>query len=184
MEVGDDVALGQMLKAYGGKPLFLNGRRLIHLRFYENIRHMMVNIEKAAGIGMLRPPVMIAMAATLGGLELSPFVAAALPQPPWARALALATCALALGLSVGMNRWLAQPGGPALLFPFGAVISTVMMVRAAILALVRGGVPWRGTFYRLEDLHRGSRFRLFGPFVRPPGESPPPARAGAQRRPA
>ncbi|HVE85142.1 MAG TPA: glycosyltransferase [Myxococcales bacterium] len=171
MEVGDDAALGQMLKSYGGRSAFLNGRRLIHLRFYESIRHMAVNVEKAAGIGALKPPVLMAVAAVFGALELLPFACAALPQPPWARAVALGTCALAMGLSVQMNRWMAQPAAPALLFPLGAVLSCGMMFRSAALALWRGGVPWRGTFYPLEELHRGSRFRLFGPFHRPPRTS-------------
>jgi hypothetical protein len=189
MEVGDDVALGQMMKAYGGKSTFLNGRRLIHLRFYESLRSMRTNVEKGAGIGVMKPPMMVVVSLVLGGLELLPFIAAALPQqPPWARALALGTCAVALGVSVGMNRWLAQPGWPALLLPAGTVITCWMMVRAAVLAMVRGGIRWRGTFYPLQELHAGSRFGFRG-FLRAP-EAPatagtaPTAPATTQRSPA
>ena len=31
MEIGDDVALGQMLKSYGARPAFLNGRRMVSI---------------------------------------------------------------------------------------------------------------------------------------------------------
>ncbi|HYV45785.1 MAG TPA: glycosyltransferase [Myxococcaceae bacterium] len=179
MEVGDDVALGQMMKSYGGKTVFLNGRRLIHLRFYESLRAMTTNVEKGAGIGAVKPPLMLALATVLFTLELLPFAAALLPQAAWTRGLALATCAVALGLSVGMNRWLAQPGWSALLLPAGAVITWWMMARASVLALIRGGIQWRGTFYALEELHRGSRFSFRG-FVRAP-EPPEPS---TQRSPA
>jgi len=185
MEVGDDMALGQMLKSYGARPAFLNGRRLISLRFYQSVRHMMVNVEKAGGIGALKPPMVIAMALAMLAGELFPYIAVALPQPPWALALALATCATSLATSVLMNRWQGQPALPALLVPVGAALTCGMMIRSAVLAMVRGGVPWRGTFYRLQELHQGSRFRLFGPFVRPagPGSAAAPAEH-TQRSPA
>ncbi|HZN95092.1 MAG TPA: hypothetical protein VFB81_20400, partial [Myxococcales bacterium] len=162
-----------------------NGRRLISLRFYQSVRHMMVNVEKAGGIGALKPPMVIAMALAMLAGELLPYIAVALPQPPWALALALATCATSLATSVLMNRWQGQPALPALLVPVGAALTCGMMIRSAVLAVVRGGVPWRGTFYRLQELHQGSRFRLFGPFVRPagPGSAAAPAEH-TQRSPA
>jgi len=172
MEVADDMGLGQMLKAYGGRGTFLNGRRLIHMRFYESVRHMAVNVEKAGGIGAMPPPLTIALAAGVGLAELSPFIAAVLPQPPWALAVALSSAALALAVSVVMNRWMAQAVGPALLFPLGVVLNCGMLIRAAVLALIRGGIPWRGTFYRLDELRRGSRYRLRGPFLRPEDVAP------------
>jgi hypothetical protein len=187
MEVGDDVALAQMLKAYGGKTTFLNGRTILHLRFYESVRHMTVNVEKGAGIGVFKPPVMAAISLALMALELLPWVAASLPQPAWAKALALLTCAVAMGLSAGMNRWMAQPVWPALLQPLGSLVGCAIMARASVLAMVRGGIQWRGTFYALEELHRGSRFGFRG-FLRAP-ESPgaplaPPAPDATPAAPA
>jgi hypothetical protein len=174
MEVGDDVALGAMLKAYGARSAFLNGRRLISLRFYPSIRHMAVQMEKAAGIGALKPPALVVAALVLGFVETVAFASAALPQPPWALAVALGCCAAGMAISVLMNRWMAQPGWPALLVPLGALLTSWMTLRAAVLAMWRGGIRWRGTFYPLAELHRGSRFRLFKPFLRPPEEVPAP----------
>lgn len=185
MEVGDDVALGQMLKAYGGKTAFLNGRTILHLRFYQSLRHMTVNVEKGGGIGVFRPPVMVAMTLALMALEVLPWVAASLPQPAWARALALLACAVAMGLSAGMNRWMAQPTWPALLQPLGALLGCAILVRASVLAMVRRGIQWRGTFYPLAELQQGSRFRFSG-FLRAPEPAPSPAAAPGptQRSPA
>jgi hypothetical protein len=38
--------------------------------------------------------------------------------------------------------------------PLGGILFAYAFLRSTILALVRGGVVWRGTFYGLEDLRR------------------------------
>jgi hypothetical protein len=49
---------------------------------------------------------------------------------------------------------------PALLWPIGEVLLIVGVLRSTWLAVLRGGVTWRGTFYPLEELEAGRRFRL------------------------
>jgi hypothetical protein len=39
--------------------------------------------------------------------------------------------------------------------PIGAVIVIVMILRSMLMTLWRGGIVWRGTFYRLDELKRG-----------------------------
>lgn len=181
MEIADDAGLAQMLKEHGARTAFLNGRRLIHLQFYPSIRAMARNLEKSGGIGTLRPAVMMVAGLVLLVAELSPFVALLLwpLQPPsWALALALGTCAVALANSAAMNRWMGQPALPALLVPVGSAIACVIAMRAAVLAQLRGGVFWRGTFHPLEQLHAGSRFRMRGPAIHRA-----PAGAGTREQP-
>jgi hypothetical protein len=72
-----------------------------------------------------------------------------------------------------MNRWMGQPGGPALLVPLAAVCAAGMTMRAAALGQWRKGIRWRGTFYSLDELHQGARFRLFGGLRLPPGDGKP-----------
>jgi hypothetical protein len=43
----------------------------------------------------------------------------------------------------------------ALTYPIGALIFAWMITRSAIVTLWSGGITWRGTFYRLEELKRG-----------------------------
>jgi hypothetical protein len=44
----------------------------------------------------------------------------------------------------------------ALTFPIGAAIFAWMLTRSTIVTLWQGGIVWRGTFYALEELRRGS----------------------------
>jgi hypothetical protein len=39
--------------------------------------------------------------------------------------------------------------------PLGAVMLAYMLVRSTVVTLRQGGIFWRGTFYKLEDLKRG-----------------------------
>ncbi|MDA0983179.1 MAG: hypothetical protein O3A06_09130 [Proteobacteria bacterium] len=46
------------------------------------------------------------------------------------------------------------PVAAALLEPYAAVVFAWACMRSIVLAYVRGGIMWRGTHYRLEDLRR------------------------------
>ena len=55
MEVGDDVALGQMLKLSGAKSALLNARAALSLEFYSSLGEMTRHLEKTAGVGGRSP---------------------------------------------------------------------------------------------------------------------------------
>ena len=44
----------------------------------------------------------------------------------------------------------------ALTHPLGASLFAYIIARSAAVTLARGGIVWRGTFYRIEELRRGS----------------------------
>ena len=59
-----------------------------------------------------------------------------------------------------LSRWLGHSRWPAL-FPFLGVLPLAWaMVRSGVLALVRGGVIWRGTYYPTSVVRAGLRLRL------------------------
>ena len=68
--------------------------------------------------------------------------------------------ALTLGSTVVVARWSGKRAGPALFAPVAVLVLAGMLVRAGVLAALRGGVRWRGTFYRSEALRAGSRYRV------------------------
>ncbi len=151
------MALGQMLKRSGSRCGAANGRGDLALRFYPSLGQMARGIEKSGARWPL-PAVFLAMAALLA-LELGPF-AALLAPAAWPRAVGAAGAALSVAATLGVARWMRHPLLPALFAPLGVALFAAMMLRASALAAVRGGVSWRGTFYRTEDLRAGSRLQM------------------------
>jgi hypothetical protein len=157
LEQADDVALGQMLKRSGARCAVANGRGDLALHFYRSLGEMARGMEKG-GARWPFPAVCAAMIALLA-LELGPWLALATPHGG-TRALGAVGVALLIAASVAVARWMRHPLLPALVAPLGVVLLAGMMIRASALALARGGVSWRGTFYRTKDLRAGSRFRM------------------------
>lgn len=157
LEQADDAALGQMLKRSGARCAVANGRGDLALHFYRSLREMAHGMEKG---GARWPfPAMCAGAALVLLLELGPWLAL-VAQGVWPRAVGAVGAVLSLAATVGVARWMRHRILPALLAPLGVVLLVMMMVRASALAAARGGVSWRGTFYRTEDLRAGIRFQI------------------------
>jgi glycosyltransferase involved in cell wall biosynthesis len=68
--------------------------------------------------------------------------------------------AMASATTVGISRWLGFPRTPALVPFFGSLPLAWAMIRSGALALVRGGVLWRGTFYPTSVVRAGLRLGL------------------------
>jgi hypothetical protein len=156
LEQADDAALGQMLKRSGARCAIANGRGDVGLHFYRSLRDMARGVEKG-GARWPFPAVVVGMGVLLA-LELGPWLA--LAAPGWPRALGAAGAMLSIAATVGVARSMRRPVLPAVAGALGVVFLAAMMVRASALAAVRGGVSWRGTFYRTEDLRAGSRFTI------------------------
>jgi glycosyltransferase involved in cell wall biosynthesis len=157
LDPADDAALGQMLKRSGARCALANGRGDLGLRFYASLGDMARGLEK---LGARWPFRAICIGAVvLLALELGPWIAL-VAGSGWSRVVGAVGAGLSVAATVCIARWMRHRILPALLAPVGAVLVTVMMVRASTLALARGGVSWRGTFYRTEELRAGSRFEL------------------------
>lgn len=149
MEVGDDVELARMLTRCGGRSAWLNGRGALSLEFYPSLAEMARSMEKTAGVLGGHPLPFMIGALLFAFVEWAPLMAAVGSDLP------LVGCGLTiflLGVSVVMNRWMGQPGLPALFSPVASSIGAAFLVRAALLAMIRGGIRWRGTFYPLGAL--------------------------------
>jgi len=153
----DDAGLGQMLKRSGARCGAANGRGLLGLHYYRSVGEMAAGLEK---FGARVPvPVMLLGMGALVGVELGPWVALVLGDG-WTRGVGGVGAALTLGSTVVVARWSGKPVGPALFAPLAVLVLAGMLARAGVLAAARGGVRWRGTFYRSEALRAGSRYRV------------------------
>ena len=150
----DDVKLGKLLKQGGYRQDFLNGNGALKVEWYAGWREVRDGLMKNlfAGVGY-------SITATVVGSLVQLALFAGPPVAVWfggplARACNLASCALLLALGAvcapqfGTRRW----GGATL--PLFAVFGAWLMWRSMLLALLRGGIDWRGTRYPLEELRR------------------------------
>lgn len=163
METGDDVAFGMMVKRSGARCEFMNGRGAAWLPSYPSMRDFLRGIEKNGATFAGAPFAILAAGTVIAGLvEFSPLITLAVGLtrgPAWltwlgAATLAIATAANVASLHVGTRTYV-----PALLWPLGWLGMAGGVLRSVWLAKRRGGVMWRGTFYRNEQLLEGQRFK-------------------------
>jgi Glycosyl transferase family 2 len=159
LEVVDDLALGQMLKASGARSAVANGRDLVSIRWYRSLAELARGTEKAATLFDHRVLPAACWTASLAALELGPFVVALLAPLPFARWLGGIGAALLLGSTLWMCRFAGQRMLPAFLWPLGVVVNGVLLLRAAVLGRIRGGLQWRSTLYSPEELRAGRRLK-------------------------
>ncbi len=157
MEISDDVALGFMLKAYGARQLALNGRDEVTLEFYPSYRAMTRALEKnGASVPFAA---MLLGCVALVAAELMAFAGLLSGQPALV-ALAAFNWALAGAVGFGFARWLGYGAWPTFLPFLGVLPLCWAMVRSVTLALLRGGVVWRSTFYPTAHVRAGVRLGL------------------------
>ena len=159
LEVADDLALGQMLKSSGSRSALANGRELVRIHWYRSLAELTRGTEKGAAVFDHRLLPALCWTGALGALELGPFLAAAFAPSPIARWLGLVGAALLLGSTLWMCRFAGQRTLPALLSPLGVVVNGVLLLRAAVVGKIRGGLQWRSTLYSPQELRPGRRVR-------------------------
>lgn len=147
MEVADDVALGVMLKRAGARALVLNGKDAVWVQYYPTYRALLRGLEKN---GADAPFALLVLGAAL----LCVLEAGFLLGGPVLASLGLV---LAVAVSKGTARWVGLQGRSWLLPPLGMGLFAFAFVRSAGLALWRGGVLWRDTFYPTAQVRAGRR---------------------------
>jgi hypothetical protein len=162
MEVLDDVALGQMLKAHGARCSVAFGAGAVSLDIYRSVGELMRGMEKNgfASLGRFSGIRLVASALGFYALECSPLAALFAFGHPILQCAGLALAGLALLTSIAANRVVRRPLAPALLFPLGTAMLLGFGLRSGWLALRQGGIAWRGTLYPLRALREGMRLRF------------------------
>jgi len=161
LEVADDAAMGQMLKASGARQRLAYGRGQVMVNFYPTVRDALAGSERAlftalGGFSMLRT---CAIGVGLTALDLSPLLLAVKGRNDGTRRIGRALFAIQIGVSAAFNRWFGRPAFHAVFAPLASTALAALMVRAGVLGKVRGGIMWRGTFYPTSVLKPGRRFK-------------------------
>jgi hypothetical protein len=115
------------------------------------IRGVTKNFFAALGYSV---PFVVAAVTSMLLMDVAPFAAVTWGHG-WVRVLAGVAVVIALGFHVGVDIVMRVSPLYALTHPLGAILFCYMLMRSTVVTLWRGGVEWRGTFYRLEELKRG-----------------------------
>ena len=156
MEVIEDMRLGKIVKRGG----FASGLGLaeteLRLRWYSGLGEIVRGLTKNM-FAALEFSVFNAIAGSMLALTMSalPF-AGVIFLTGWARLFAGVAAATAMIFHGHVNRGANISPLYALTHPLDALIFAFVIWRSMFVTLARGGIVWRGTFYRLADLRRGA----------------------------
>jgi len=155
MEVIEDMKLGKLVKDHGFSQRVAHGPGLIPWRWFDGtlgiVRVLKKNLfasmnyryEKALGACFL-----------LACLAIFPFIGAVF-APGWTRAPFFIAIAAICALYVGISRRSEISPFYFILHPISNALLIYAMLYSMAHAARHGGVIWRGTLYRLDELRKG-----------------------------
>ena len=155
MEVVDDMKLGKIIKLGGYRSCVGIAIGFIAVRWQSGFRNLIHGVTKNffAGLGYSIPFAAFAITAMLL-TNFAPFIAVFFGHG-WVRILAAISVVVALLFHVFVDLGAKISPLYALTHPIGALIFCWMILRSVIVTLRQGGVKWRDTFYKLDELKKG-----------------------------
>ena len=152
MRPDDDLKLGKILKQARYRQDIVFGRGMIRVEWYASLPEAVRGLEKNAFAGLeYSLPAVLGSSLALLLFNVWPFVALLLAHG-LAWWLYLAICAMAVALFAASTRGSGASPWLGLAFPLGTLLFVFTLLRSTALALHRGGIRWRDTFYPLDEL--------------------------------
>ena len=164
MNRADDVGLGMIIKKSGGRSRLAVATDRLQVAWYRTTRSFLQGMEKGAAKAGGRAGLFIQslLGVLLALATLSPFLLLGLwvmlPTPVAMIALAGSAWAIVTTSLVAIRFGL--PLTWAFLLPVGILTASFVGQRALWLAIIRGGVRWRGDAHRLDVTREGETFRF------------------------
>jgi glycosyltransferase involved in cell wall biosynthesis len=153
MEVLEDLTLGRRIKQRGFSQRVALGVDMVNVRWARGAFGVVDNLTKNLfALFRFRPEVVFGVACGILLFTLFPLLAClAGPALWWPTGLMLIALWLAYQLAGKYQHFSAAQ---MFLFPAATLLLLYAMLRSMLLAIWRGGILWRGTFYSLGDLRR------------------------------
>ena len=153
-EVLDDMALGKVLKESGARQTVAGHGGKVETRWHAGVGGLVHGIEKNAfAAARYNTAYMTAVIVLLVAFSAAPYFGWLLPGWPSLALSAAAWAGILLTYAAGRGyAGIRLRQAPLMLA--GALIYNYAMARSMLLALGRGGVLWRDTFYPLRELRR------------------------------
>lgn len=150
----DDMALGKIVKRAGFAQDVLHGTGQVHVTWYRSLAEAAVGLEKNSFTGLKYSLLAVAAAClALMAFGVAPWVAVFLTSGT-VRLLFLGCVLVSIALYVDSTRTSGADPRFAPAFPLALVIFCYILARAAVLAVSRGEVRWRGRAYPLDELRQ------------------------------
>jgi len=152
LEVLEDLRLGYAIKRRGYRQHLVLGGGLIQLYWAAGAFGMLHNLTKNI-FATFRFRLSLLLAACLGLLIfcLTPLAALFAPWP--VRSAGLVSLAMIVLLYATASRYYNRiPVAYVFTFPVAVLLVLYAMLRSMMVTLIRQGIVWRGTFYRLSEL--------------------------------
>ena len=145
-----------------GNTVLVGAAACLKVKWYTSIQDMVVGLERVsfATAGNFSFRTTLFRVALLLTIELFPFVVLATVHVAWVQWVCLGLIILGLMNAIRIVRWGNGNVAAAFLYPVGALIFSLIVLRGGWLGRRRGGVWWRGTFYPTEVLRKGKRVRM------------------------
>jgi cellulose synthase/poly-beta-1,6-N-acetylglucosamine synthase-like glycosyltransferase len=121
LELGDDIALGQMLKSSGAHCSMAMGKGMLDVLFYPNLGAMACAAERAGftSIGHFNLLRIVAIVVGYWAMEFAPYVAITFRRTPVLPIVGAALVILARTTTVSLNTWAGARAPPAVAQPLG-----------------------------------------------------------------
>ncbi len=155
MEVIDDMKLGKLVKQAGFRSCVAVAQDAVSVEWHLGLGNLMRGLEKnffaAAGFSVAMVALQIA---SLLFFNVVPFFGLVFGGG-WIRVLAGISVLIALCFHLGGDVVMRVSPWYCLTLPLGATVFSFILMRSTVITLKQGGIYWRDTFYKLDDLRRG-----------------------------
>jgi glycosyltransferase involved in cell wall biosynthesis len=162
MEPVDDVGLGLMMRMSGAKSSFAVAVSDISIVWYPSLKLMFKGVEKnffgsVANYSLTRMALIVAF---IWACAIAPLAAIFNFRYPLLFCLGVMTYVLMAAGAFFISRKFKQKFFPLFLAQIGLLIVSVMLLHSGIICVRKGGIDWRGTRYKTEELLAGQRLKL------------------------
>jgi len=155
MEVIDDMKLGKLVKQSGFRSGVAVAQDAVSVEWHLGLGSLVKGLEKNFFAAAQFSVAVVAMqVAALLLFNVAPFYGLIFGAG-WIRVLAGISVLLAMSFHLGGDVVMRVSPLYCLTLPLGATVFVYILLRSTVVTLRQGGIYWRGTFYKLEELRRG-----------------------------
>jgi glycosyltransferase involved in cell wall biosynthesis len=155
MEVIDDMKLGKLVKQAGFRSGVAIAQDAVSVEWHLGLENLIRGLEKnffaAAGFSV---GIVALQIVSMLLFNVAPFFGLAFGGG-WIQVLAGISVLIALGFHLGGDAVMRVSPWYCLTLPLGATVFSYILLRSTVITLRQGGIYWRETFYKLEELRRG-----------------------------